>query len=80
MATYATKQQLTDLLSKKFLIQLSDDDENGVADDGPITLALDNAEAIVNSFLVEAGYLVPVALPFPAGAEALRPATLWLAT
>ena len=80
MVTYATAQQLEDLISKKFLIQLTDDDENETVNDGPLTLALDNAEAVVNSYLTEGGYTVPVALPLPAGAEALRPATLWLAT
>ncbi len=80
MVTYATKAQLQNLISKKLLIQLTDDDENEAIDTAVCDLALDNAEAIVNSYLAEGGYTVPVALPIPAGALGIRPATLWLAT
>lgn len=78
MAIYATGAEVETLISKKIVIELSDDDENGNVDDSVVTLALDNAEGVVNSFLSAAGYLVPVTLPFPPGTEVVKAATLWL--
>jgi hypothetical protein len=80
MPIYGSVSDVETLISKKILIEMTDDRQIGQVDDAVCTLHLDNAEGEVNASLSEAGYTVPVALPIPAGAGLIKAATLWIAT
>ena len=75
---YATGAEVETLVSEEIVIELTDDNKDGQVDDTVVTLAISNSEGVVNSYLSAAGYLIPVATPFPPGAEAVKAATLWL--
>ena len=80
MPIYANVADVELLISKKVVIELSDDKRVGQVDDAVVNLHLDNAEGEVNSALSAAGYAVPVALPIPAGAGLIKAASVWLGT
>jgi len=49
--TYASRQNLIDRFGQQELIELTDSAELGVIDDGAVTVALNDADAEINSFL-----------------------------
>ena len=65
-------------VSKKSLIEMTDDNETGQVDDAVVNAALERAESVVNSYLLAAGYGVPVSTPLPAGSEVIKTASTWL--
>lgn len=76
--TYASKTDQEETVGKKYIIQMSDDEGNGQSNTAICNQALSQAESIVNASLSKGGYVVPVALPIPQGAEIVVAATVWL--
>lgn len=80
MGIYATVLDIERTTSKEILQQLTDDEDNGQVNNPVVEESIRQAEGLVNAALSRGGYVVPVALPIPAGAELVHSATVWLAT
>lgn len=76
---YVTDAEIETRLGAATLVQLADDDGDGVADAGVVEEARQSAEGVVNSFLARR-YRAPVDLSaYPEVADVLRSVTLDLA-
>ncbi len=60
---YATQAELAPYIDGATLIQLTDDDRDGIADVPVITGILDDVSARIDAALKAAGYTTPVAAP-----------------
>ena len=63
MAAYAIQADLAPYIDGATLVQLTDDDRNGIADAPVVTGILDDVSARIDAALKAAGYTTPVAAP-----------------
>ena len=79
MPLYCAVTDLEVTISKEAVKDLSDDIGLGQADTTICNGAIDRAETVIHSYLVNGGYSVPVTTPLTAGNGVLKTISIWLA-